>query len=141
MNVFLTINSCSVLVKKFCKWVHIPPFNQFSFLLKNVIVEFRIRGYHNWPSCQACPKYWTISKIAPPKKKKTKAINKNEKNKLLMVEQLQQSLYSFIYIYVEKKVIRSLLTFLDTHSSTNFLFFLYFILLYHLNIIFFYLFL
>ena len=54
-----------------------------------------------------------------------------------MVEQLQQSLYSFIYIYVEKKVIRSLLTFLDTHSSTNFLFFLYFILLYHLNIIFF----
>ena len=54
-----------------------------------------------------------------------------------MVEQLQQSLYSFTYIYVEKKVIRSLLTFLDTHSSAGFLFFLYFILLYHLNIIFF----
>jgi hypothetical protein len=54
-----------------------------------------------------------------------------------MVEQLQQSLYFFTYIYVEKNVIRSLLTFLDTHFSTNFIFFLYFILLYYLNIIFF----
>ena len=81
----MSINSCSVLMENFCKGIHIPPFNQFSFLLKNVIVEFGIRWYYNWPSYQACPKYWTISKIAPPKKKKNKAINKNEKNKLLMV--------------------------------------------------------
>ena len=70
MNIFMSINSCCILVENFCKGVHIPSFNQFSFLLKNIIIEFWIRWYHNWPSCQACSKYWTISKMTRPKKKR-----------------------------------------------------------------------